>query len=334
MFHSMGRPTRAASRIWASQLPTLPALYRDGTLSALDPNTDLPPVYAALVERFTPSNAINGRVSLYRGDMTKLEIDSVVNAANRSLLGGGGIDGAIHRAAGFDLLKECRTLGGCATGDAKITAGYNLPARHIIHTVGPVYYEVDKVEAEELLSSCYRSSLRVAVENACRSIAFCAISTGIYGFPSKAAARIAATTVRDFLAGPGGGKIDQVVFVTFEEKDVRAYETAIAVVFPPVEGKPEAVASTKETTDETAATNVNEAKEEGELKANANDKESDITAEIEKAAGKDAKTEGAVANEVTEQGDKKNETDAATKPSEVKTDTESGAAGPENATKA
>ena len=229
MFHSMGRPARAAPRaVWASQLPTLPALYRDGTLSALDPTIDLPPVYAALVERYPPSNTINKRVSVYRGDMTRLQIDSVVNAANRSLLGGGGIDGAIHRAAGSGLLKECRTLGGCATGAAKITAGYNLPAKHIIHTVGPVYYEVGKDEAEQLLSSCYTSCLRVAVENACRSIAFCAISTGVYGFPSKAAARIAATTVRDFLAGPDSGKIDRVVFVTFEEKDVRAYETAIA----------------------------------------------------------------------------------------------------------
>src|ERR1043166_9339148 len=137
-------------------------------------------------------------ISLIKGDITKLNVDAIVNAANNSLLGGGGVDGAIHRAAGPELLEECRTLKGCETGGAKITKGYHLPAKWVIHTVGPVWKDGEHRE-DELLANCYRNSLALAVQNRVRTLAFPSISTGAYGFPMDRAARIAVREIAEFL---------------------------------------------------------------------------------------------------------------------------------------
>ncbi|HON08394.1 MAG TPA: O-acetyl-ADP-ribose deacetylase, partial [Verrucomicrobiota bacterium] len=152
------------------------------------------------------------RVEIVEGDITKQKVDAIVNAANNSLLGGGGVDGAIHRAAGPELLAECKTLGGCPTGQAKITRGYKLPAKFIIHTVGPVYRD-GKHNEPELLANCYRSCLRLAVENNIKTIAFPAISTGAYGYPLDEATRIAMKETKTFLEKDS--TIEKVIFVCF-----------------------------------------------------------------------------------------------------------------------
>lgn len=167
---------------------------------------------------------LSDRIQLSSGDITHLPVDAIVNAANRSLLGGGGVDGAIHRAAGPELLAECRTLGGCETGQAKITRGYRLPARYVIHTVGPVWQGGDAGEPE-LLAACYRNSLRLAVEQGVRTIAFPAISCGVYGYPLDQAARIAVREVRVFLARDD--RIKTVYLVCFGEDTRAAYERAL-----------------------------------------------------------------------------------------------------------
>lgn len=165
------------------------------------------------------------RIEVVSGDITRLTVDAIVNAANSTLLGGGGVDGAIHRAAGPELLAECRTLGGCATGDAKATRGYRLPARHVIHTVGPVWHGGDQGEAE-LLASCYRRSLALAEELGTRTVAFPAISTGAYGFPLARAAGIAVRETREFLAGHA--LPERVLLVCFGEAALETFRRALA----------------------------------------------------------------------------------------------------------
>jgi O-acetyl-ADP-ribose deacetylase len=162
----------------------------------------------------------DSKLELHRGDITKLDVDAIVNAANTTLLVGGGVDGAIHRAAGPELLAECRTLGGCRAGEAKTTRGYRLPARFVIHTVGPVWRGGTRGEAETL-ANCYRNSLQVAVENGIKTVAFPAISCGAYGYPVQEAAQIALKTTRESLASED--KIDKVIFVLWGDDIYEAY---------------------------------------------------------------------------------------------------------------
>jgi O-acetyl-ADP-ribose deacetylase (regulator of RNase III) len=164
------------------------------------------------------------RLEVVVADIITLALDAIVNAANSSLLGGGGVDGAIHRAAGPDLLAECRTIGGCPTGEARITKGYRLPAGHVIHTVGPVWRGGGAGE-DDLLAACYRNSLALAAEHGLKTLAFPAISTGIYGFPAERAAGIAVATVREAVAG---GEFERVVFCCFSGPSAALHRAALA----------------------------------------------------------------------------------------------------------
>ena len=158
-------------------------------------------------------------IEIRQGDITKLQVDAIVNAANSSLLGGGGVDGAIHKAAGPELLKECRSIGGCPTGEARITSGYNLPARHVIHTVGPVYS--GKPQDSQLLTQCYLNSLQLASDYNLTSIAFPAISCGVYGYPINEACKIAVDTTCDSLKA--GSSLKKVIFILFSSEDYQTY---------------------------------------------------------------------------------------------------------------
>ncbi|PGH09449.1 hypothetical protein GX51_00554 [Blastomyces parvus] len=210
-----------SSRIPISEIPNLSLLYK---------LKHLVPVSSPRVSN--PSQLLNNSICLIASDITKLEVDCIVNAANKSLLGGGGVDGAIHRAAGRGLLQECRVLGGCATGDAKITNAYKLPCQKVIHTVGPMFWADE--DRETLLRSCYSRSLALAAENGLKSIAFSSISTGVYGYPSLQAAEVAISTVKHFLE-TSSKVLERVIFCTFEQKDIDAYHTLLPEYFPPTE---------------------------------------------------------------------------------------------------
>ncbi|CAG7963507.1 unnamed protein product [Penicillium olsonii] len=223
-----------ASFLSLAEIPTVGRLFQAKQL-------------APVTTPFAPSKTLNNTISIIRNDITKLKIDCIVNAANESLLGGGGVDGAIHRAAGPGLVRECDGLDGCDTGDAKITSAYELPCKSVIHTVGPIYefeYRKDSCRPEQLLRSCYRRSLEVAVANDMRSIAFAAISTGVYGYPSGQAAKAVLDETRKFLEMPSNiGKLERVIFCNFEERDMEAYKALTPVYFPPT---PEDLAEAKD----------------------------------------------------------------------------------------
>jgi O-acetyl-ADP-ribose deacetylase (regulator of RNase III) len=163
-------------------------------------------------------------LELIQADITSLDVDAIVNAANRSLLGGGGVDGAIHRAAGPQLLEECRTLGGCETGEAKITKGYRLKARHVIHTVGPIYS--GRPRDAELLASAVRNSLRLADEHQLKSIAFPAISTGVYGYPAREAAQVILAAIIDYLKGSTG--LERVMMCLYDRRTLEVFQASLA----------------------------------------------------------------------------------------------------------
>ena len=187
-----------------------------------------------------PDDELNKHISIWAGDITTLEIDAIVNAANSSLLGGGGVDGAIHSAAGSQLVAECRTLRGCDEGDAKITLGYKLPATHVIHTVGP------RGQRERPLTSCYARCLQLVEENNLTAVAFPCISTGIYGYSSEAAAPVAIGTARDWLVNRKPQGFSRLVFCLFMKKDIELYETLMQKYFPIGDPKPDSKLSQEE----------------------------------------------------------------------------------------
>ncbi|KAM5245543.1 ADP-ribose glycohydrolase MACROD2 [Ctenodactylus gundi] len=193
--------------------------------------------------------SLSEKVSLYRGDITLLEVDAIVNAANASLLGGGGVDGCIHRAAGPCLLAECRNLNGCETGHAKITCGYDLPAKYVIHTVGPIARGHINGSHKEDLANCYKSSLKLVKENNLRSVAFPCISTGIYGFPNEPAAVIALGTIKEWLA-KNHQEVDRIIFCVFLEVDFKIYKKKMSDFFPLDDSNEEEDVDMKEESDE------------------------------------------------------------------------------------
>ncbi|WWC88075.1 uncharacterized protein L201_002979 [Kwoniella dendrophila CBS 6074] len=203
-----------------SDIPTLADLYSSGEVVAGDGEV-----------KYNHDEVLNKRVSIWRGDITKLKADMIVNAANSSLLGGGGVDGAIHRAAGPELLDECKGLGGAETGETKVTRGYELPSKYVAHTVGPIYSSKHKEKCQNQLQSCYESSLNLCKKYDGGVIGFSSISTGVYGYPIKDATEIAIKTTRKFLENDQS--VTRVIYVVFSKKDEEVYKSVIPNYFPP-----------------------------------------------------------------------------------------------------
>ncbi|KAL1608034.1 hypothetical protein SLS60_002973 [Paraconiothyrium brasiliense] len=229
-----------ADVIQLDEIPTLSLLYKLNRI----------PVASDQASSYEPNVAYNDKISIIKQDITLLGIDAIVNAANESLLGGGGVDGAIHRAAGPDLVKECRTLDGCEAGDAKITDGYELPSKKVIHAVGPRWYALGSSEAEAKLKSCYRRGLELAVENDLKSIAFPAISTGVFSYPNVKACNDALSEVRKFLDEGKGDGLQRIIFCNFLQKDQDIYYKHVSKHFPPLADAEETDEATKTSTDE------------------------------------------------------------------------------------
>ncbi|KAK4048711.1 hypothetical protein OIO90_005704 [Microbotryomycetes sp. JL221] len=208
-----------------NSLDSLTTLYND---AKLQPAQD---------QLFQPDGKLNDKIVLWQGDITHLAVDAILNAANKSLLGGGGIDGAIHRAAGPELKQECKQLNGAETGQVKMTKGYKLPAKHVLHAVGPVYNESKAQDCEDKLRSCYRNALKLVYNNGLRSVALCGISTGIYGYPLEDAVPVALEEVRTFLDSKGD-EVDHVIFCVFRPVDVEMYEEQLPRFFPPTSTPP------------------------------------------------------------------------------------------------
>ncbi|KAJ3015727.1 hypothetical protein HKX48_004412 [Thoreauomyces humboldtii] len=231
----------------ATELPSLQDWYSSSEYRAWISKTSNRKAVEALKQKTAhlADNALNANVCIWEGDITRLRVDAIVNAANNSLLGGGGVDGAIHRAAGRGLYQECKTLNGCETGSAKITAGYKLPAKAVIHTVGPVGHK------PELLKRCYESCLKLCSENRIRSVAFCCVSTGIYGFPNEPAAHIALQTIREYLTQSDNSQL-RAIFCVFLPQDLQIYRELVHLYFPPVEHSSLASSSDETDSDEEA----------------------------------------------------------------------------------
>ncbi|WVQ78837.1 hypothetical protein IAT38_000928 [Cryptococcus sp. DSM 104549] len=226
-------PPTGASPVIPEQLITLSKLYARNAI----PRTVHQP-------RYIYDESLNNKIAIWRGDITRLKSTMIVNAANSSLLGGGGVDGAIHRAAGPELVKECRTFGGAKTGETVVSGAYNLPSDLVAHTVGPIYDSYSPAEAAELLRSCYHTSLTLLLKHGGGSIGFSSISTGVYGYPIRDATRIALNTAREELQNGGyADMIKSIVYVVFSERDEKVYRSLVPEYFP---GAPQETQPAKE----------------------------------------------------------------------------------------